>query len=68
MVYYNQEKGKTEREVRIMTEYRVCGITTDGKMTKWEICKSRDEQIARANALLNTEGIVAIQTYSITKL
>ena len=51
-----------------MREYRVCGVKEDGQLTAWVICESREEQIAKANALLAQDGIVAIQTYSVETL
>lgn len=51
-----------------MRKYRVCGIKEDGQMTAWVTCESREEQIAKANALLAQDGIVAIKTCSVETL
>ena len=48
-----------------MTQYRVCGITKEGKQTAWSCYSSRAEMMKKANQMLNQPYIIAIKTWEI---
>jgi len=48
-----------------MTQYRVCGITKDGRQTAWSCFSTRAEMMVKANELLGKFYIVAIKTWEV---